>query len=105
MSLKEEMEAQRIIDQVRSAPPPDGLTTTNPPCPECGLIHPPLKAGESCPNAPAKVGGAKVDLAKFFADLKNIFESQMKNRDIKDVDKLLGSLVIEITKFLENYKE
>lgn len=105
MSLKEEMEAQRVLNQIRSAPPPEGITTTFSLCPECGLIHPPLKVGESCPNAPAKVGGAEIDLAKFFGDLKNIFVSQMKNKDIKDVDKLLGSLIIEITKFLENYKE
>jgi len=104
MSLKEEMELQRISSQTRTAPP-DSLTTTNPPCPECGLIHPPLKSGEICPNAPVKVGGAEVELSKFFGDLKNIFVSQMKNKDIKNVDKLLGSLIIEVTKFLENYKE
>lgn len=105
MSLKEEMEAQRVIDQMKSTLPPEGLSTTQSVCPECGLIHPPLKAGESCPNAPVKVGGIEINLTKFFADLKNIFVSQVKNKDIKDTDKLLRSLVIEITKFLENYKE
>lgn len=104
MSLQEEMKLQKIASQMRTTTP-EGLSTTHSPCPECGLIHPPLRVGEVCPNAPAKVGGAEVDLSKFFGDLKNIFVSQIGNRDIKDVNKLLGSLIAEITKFLENYKE
>jgi len=105
MTLSEEVKVQKMVSQIQSTTPPDGVKTTFSPCPECGLIHPPLKPGEKCPNAPAEVGGRKVDLTKFFADLKNIFVSQIENKGIKDTDKLLRFLTIELTKLLENYTE
>ena len=75
-------------------------------CPECGLLHPALKPGEKCPNAPMKTsGGKKVDLSKFFKDLKNICSSQIETKKIEDPDRMFKKITIEIAKFLENYSE
>ena len=67
MSLKEEMEAQRVIDQMKSTLPPEGLSTTQSVCPECGLIHPPLKAGETdiSPSVKITIPAIKRTAAKY----------------------------------------
>jgi len=104
MSLQEEVELQKITTQIKNTPL-EGVKTTFSPCPECGLIHPPLRVGEKCPNAPVETGGKKIDLSKFFVDLKNIFVSQIEIKKIKDTNKLLAYLTIEVTKLLENYME
>jgi len=74
-------------------------------CSECGLIHPPLKPGEKCPNAPIKIDGGEINLSNFFRDLKNICSSQIEIKKIKNPDILFKKITIEIAKFLENYKE
>jgi len=75
-------------------------------CSECGLIHPPILDGTPCPNAPIKtVDNKEIDLTKMLINLKNIFNSQIQIKKIKDPEKLFKLIIIEITKFLENYKE
>ena len=75
-------------------------------CSQCGLIHPPMLDGSPCPNGPLKVDGDKtIDLSKMLINLKNIFSSQIQSKKIKDPEKLFKLLTIEITTFLENYKE
>ena len=75
-------------------------------CSECGLIHPAILDGTPCPNAPITTEDNKaVDLSKMLINLKNIFNSQIQIKKIKDPEKLFKLIIIEITKFLENYKE
>lgn len=79
-------------------------------CPQCGLIHPPLPPGEKCPNAGAKMKGAAgkeklVDINKYLVNLRNILMSQIDSKGIEDVDKLFKNITLEITKYLEGYKE
>ena len=113
MSLigKEEMRAQNLISQMnmQNQAPSSGMSMSFGSCYQCGLSHPPLPEGQTCPNAPvtSKVGGKekKVDLNIFFASLKNIFVSQMAIKDIKDPEKMFKHLIIEVTKILEEYKE
>lgn len=79
-------------------------------CPQCGMIHPPLRPGERCPNAGAKTKSADgtekvVDVNKYLMTLRNILMSQIDSKGIKDVDKLFKNITLEITKYLEGYKE
>ena len=79
-------------------------------CPQCGTIHPPIPPGAKCPMASIKVkaddGTEKnVDVNKFLADLKNIIISQSDIKKIKDVEKLFKNIIVEVTKYLESYKE
>ena len=75
-------------------------------CSQCGLSHPPLKPGEKCPMAKEKdLSGSEIRFDNFFVTLKNILNSQIQLKKIKDSDKLLAFTLIEITKILEAYKE
>lgn len=75
-------------------------------CSQCGLVHPPLKEGTICPMRPVKsVTGVEIDTSKFLAALKNILISQIQIKQIKNVNKLMNEMVIQVTKFLEGYKE
>lgn len=102
----EEMKAKNTINNMSNPVPPTSLTGSQPVCPQCKLMHPQLKTGEICPNAPVKnEQGEELDLIKFFNQLKNICISQIKAKNIKDLNKLFNSIIMEITKFLEKYKE
>ena len=105
----EETKARNLINQMNQRIPKQSVIspigTEQPVCPQCGLIHPPLRPGEKCPNAPIQSGEKKIDTSKFFASLKNICVSQIEKKGIKDVEKLFNNLVIEVTKYLENYEE
>lgn len=103
----EEAKAKSLIKQMSqgSLPPNGGSIATEPICPQCGLLHPPVEPGKKCPNAPIQVGEKKVGTTKFLVDLKNICASQIEKKNIKDVEKMFKKLTIEITKFLEGYEE
>lgn len=75
-------------------------------CPQCGMVHPPLKEGTICPMRPVKsIEGKDIDTSKFIASLKNILISQIQAKKIKNPNKLMNEMVIQLTKFLEGYKE
>lgn len=75
-------------------------------CPQCGFMHPPLRVGESCPIAKQKdSSGKEIDYEFLFTPLRNILKSQFETKGIKDHNKLFGSVIVEITKHLETYKE
>lgn len=103
----EDAKAKDLIEQMKQRPlqSSGGSVTTEPVCPQCGLLHPPIRSDEKCPNAPIQIGEKKVDTTKFFVDLKNICTSQIEKKNIEDVEKMFKKLTIEITKFLENYEE
>lgn len=75
-------------------------------CNECGFSHPPLRSGEKCPMAKDKTPtGDVIDYNSFFASLKNILTSQIQQRNIKDSKKFLGHILLQITKFSEEFSE
>ena len=79
-------------------------------CPQCNMLHPPLKPGEKCPNAKIVIKsdskeGRDIDVNKYLVVLKNILVSQIEQKEIKDVQKLFQNITIEITKFLEGYNK
>ena len=91
-------------------PAPKTLSSAEGACPQCGTIHPPIPPGQKCPMANVKVkdetGEEKiVDVNKFMAQLKNIIVSQSEQRGVKDVEKLFKNIIVEVTKYLEGYKE
>jgi len=77
-------------------------------CPECGMIHPPIPQGQSCPNAQLKTEGTSsttIDFTPLFGPLKNIIISQIQQKDIKNTQKMFGHIIVEMTKLIENYSE
>lgn len=105
---QEELKIQNTMNQINNQLPPTGVNTTFTECPQCGLIHPPLKAGEKCPSAPVIIkseDGEKVNVNKFLVSLKNIIISQIEQKKIKDPEKLFKHIIIEMVKALEKYEE
>ena len=79
-------------------------------CQYCKTIHPPLRAGEKCPNAGMGSDAQKHNIDdsiinKKLVDLRNIIISQMSKKNIKDGQKFFNYAIIELTKSLENYQE
>lgn len=88
---------------------PDPIPTGNT-CPQCNMMHPPLRPGEKCPNAIAKAlveekGDVTIDINKYLTNLQTILLSQIEIKKIKDIKKLFENVTIEITKYLEGYAE
>ncbi|MCK5604561.1 hypothetical protein KAR91_21920, partial [Candidatus Pacearchaeota archaeon] len=82
---------------------------STPQCPQCGMMHPKLPEGESCPHANPSAEevaiGASINFTTLFNPLKTIVTSQIQSRDIKDHNKMFGAIIVEMTKFIENYTE
>jgi len=86
---------------------PSQVSSSLPQCPDCGMFHPPVRPGEKCGNASTSGGAADVDMEinKYLVNLKNIAMSQIQLKGIKDINKLLQYIAIEMTKLLEGYNE
>jgi len=75
-------------------------------CPQCGIMHPALQPGETCPLTPIKdKEGNVIEFDDFLRQLKDIITSQIQSKGLKDQKKLFGGAIVEMTKFLETYKE
>lgn len=116
LDAKEQMVLNEL--QTKAAPAvastgahPSQVASSLPKCPACGLLHPPNADGKPCTNAPATTpGNANVvdldmEINKYLVTLKNIAVSQIQSKGIKDVNKLLQYMTIEMTKLLEGYNE
>jgi len=93
---------------MQSGPAPTPAPTGNV-CSQCGTMHPPLRPGEKCPNAASKIKDEKtnsvIDVNKYLTTFQSILISQIESKKIKDVQKLYQNITLEMTKFLEGYKE
>jgi hypothetical protein len=77
-----------------------------PVCQQCGFSHPTISDGSKCPMAKEKSpSGQVIEYEKFFSSLKNILTSQIQKKNIKDTNKFLGNIIIEIVKIAGEYKE
>ena len=75
-------------------------------CDQCEKFHPPIPRGEKCPMAKPKSGeGREIETGQFMKQLRNIVISQIQIKKIKNVEKVFSLVLVEITKFLEAYKE
>jgi len=103
-----DINSQAILSNVKSSEPPVPAQGAWAECPQCGVMHPPVNPGETCPNKKVEVPEAGIqdeDINKFLAQLKNITVSQIQSKSIKDGNKLFQKLTLELTKFLEGYSE
>ena len=87
--------------------PGPGLQPSAPLCPQCNKFHPPLQPGEKCPlvTKDSTPSGQEVDFKDLYTPLRNVILSKVQSKGIKDIKKLFGSLIVVITKHLEDYKE
>jgi len=91
-------------------PKPHYPAPTGDVCPQCNMVHPPIKHGEKCPNAVVKSMTSEneeviVDVNKYLVGLQNILMSKIEEKKIKDVNKLFQNITIEMTKYLEEYND
>ena len=110
-------EQQRVLNELNTQPKvavtgshPSQVASALPKCPDCGMLHPPSPDGKRCDNAPIETGAANVidldmTINRYLVNLKNIAVSQIQSKGIKDVNKLLQHLTIEMTKMMEGYHE
>lgn len=109
-------EEQKVLNELNTKTASTGshptqVTSALPQCPTCGLLHPPNADGSPCANAPATTPGSAnvvdldMEINKYLVSLKNIAVSQIQSKGIKDVNKLLQYMTIEMTKLLEGYNE
>lgn len=85
-----------------------GPTMAQPQCSQCNMYHPPLSPGQECPNATTTVttiNGVEFDPVDFIVQAKSILISKIKGAKIKDPKKLMGLLLVNTSKFLEDYEE
>lgn len=107
-SIKEQIAAQNIIQNINSNPQPPGPAPapSGGVCPQCGIMHPPVKPGEVCPMAPIKTKDNKVvDPTNFLTKMKLIISNQLEQKGVKDPEKFFQHLTIELMKAMEEYKE
>lgn len=99
---------QAVLSNVQTSTPAAPARGAFAECPQCGIMHPPLRPGESCPMKKVEIKEASVtddDINRFLSQLKNISVSQIQSKGIKDGNKLFNHLIVEITKLLEGYSE
>jgi hypothetical protein len=107
MPTREEIELQKLASTISIKPPPNrSIPTSLGVCPQCKLIHPPLKPGERCPNAKVDIPGiSEADVGMFMASMKNIIISNIEKNAIKNGKKLFQNLTMTVAQFMESYKE
>ena len=93
--------------EVGVAPIPANLENV---CPQCGMAHPPLPAGEKCPNASVanEVKDHKLNdtqINAYVINLRNIIISKLAEKNIENGNNFFQYAIIELTKSLDNYKE
>lgn len=75
-------------------------------CHQCGLIHPTVLAGEKCPMSKDRNStGESIDTGSFTAQMRNIVVSKIQSKKIKDHKKLFSAVLVNLFKFLDEYKE
>jgi hypothetical protein len=110
----DELRAQNLARQMAnsqaSPPPVSGLSPSFGQCSQCGMFHPPVRPGEICPLKPLTVKTAdgtnqQVEVEKYLVTMKTILVSQLGKKTIKDPKKFFQNMIIELTKYIEGYKE
>jgi hypothetical protein len=110
----DELRAQQLARTMQmnpgGPPPPGGLTPSTGQCPQCGMYHPPVRPGEICPMKPVTVKAPdgtsqNIELEKYLVTMKTIIVSQIPKKSIKDPKKFFQNMIIELTKYIEGYKE
>jgi len=74
-------------------------------CPQCNMMHPPLRPGEKCPNAITKAineesSDPTININKYLVSLQNILISQIEIKKIKDIKKLYENIRYQYISYL-----
>lgn len=104
---REDLEAQVLINKIRAQAAMNPITPTSnlPVCPQCNLLHPPVRPGERCQLTPVKTkDGKTIDFEPFLADLKIMMVSQFEIRKIVNPEEVFKKIKMETMKILEGYK-
>jgi len=111
---------QMVLNELQTKQPAVASTGTHPAqvaaslpqCPQCGLLHPPNTDGKPCANSPVQSQGGTanvmdldMEINKYLVTLKNIAVSQIQSKGIKDLNKFLQYMTLEMTKLMEGYNE
>jgi len=106
LSFQEQRVLNELTAKVNTTPPP-AVSTAQPSCPDCGLIHPPLQPGQKCPTSQTKVkdGEKTFDTNKYLIMWRDIILSNIDKKKLKKPEELFKAATIELTKFVEGYKE
>jgi hypothetical protein len=111
MMTKEERETQMAIERLKTqmeqqATFSGGVKPAFGACPQCNLLHPPLRPGEMCPNASVvNKEGKKIDFEKFLVDMKFMLISQFELKKIENPEEVFKNIKIETMKILERFKK
>lgn len=109
ISIKEQIAAQNIIQGIKSqhqATGPAATPASGGVCSQCGIMHPPVNPGETCPMAPITTkDNVVVDPTNFLTKMKLIISNQLEQKSIKDAEKFFQHLTVELMKAMESYKE
>ena len=104
-AVNEQAVLASVTNSAGPAPPAVGAFDV---CSQCGIMHPPLPAGQKCSVAKVEIKEAGITedhVTKFTIDLRNIAISQIESKGFKDGNKLFKHLTIEFMKILEAYSE
>lgn len=106
---------QMVLNELQNKPAvantgshPSQVVSALPTCHVCGMLHPPNADGSPCGNAPVGNGNVvdlDMEINKYLMSLKNIAVSQIQSKGIKNINKLLQYMTIEMTKIMEGYNE
>ena len=106
---------QMVLNELQNKPAvvntgvnPSQVPSSLPTCSVCGMLHPPNSDGSPCGNAPVTGGNVAdldMEINKYLMSLKNIAVSQIQSKGIKNINKLLQYMTIDINKLVDGYNE
>jgi len=74
-------------------------------CHQCGLMHPPLSPGETCPLV--KKEDSKYNFSEFFSELKSLLIDFIKENNLDELQQknLFDNINMHVNDFLEKRKK
>ncbi len=103
-----------VVNQIQNAtidPNKNAMATSFGACAQCGVSHPPLPNGETCPNASMEaVNNTSVKISdqefnKFLVNMKNILISQLDQLEVTNSQEIFKHLIMKIMEALEELKK
>jgi len=104
-----------IINQINNTPinpNKNAITTTFGNCSQCGMSHPPIRPGETCPNASvqSQTSNTAVKITDqqfntFLVNMKNILISQLDQIKVTNPQEIFKHLTLKMMEALEGLKE
>ncbi len=76
-------------------------------CRQCGMLHPPLAEGVTCPMAKNNPTSDidNIDFTFIFQNLKTLSSEKISKDNIVNKQKFFSNMILEIKKFIDSYSE